>query len=70
MSTAVGRRLRVVVVGGGIAGLTTAIEASEHHDVVLVTKGSLGESTSQHAQGGVAVEIGRASCRERVLACV
>ena len=61
MSTGARRRLNVVVVGGGIAGLTTAIEASEHHDVVLVTKGSLGESTSQHAQGGVAVVLDEAA---------
>ncbi|MFD1826917.1 MULTISPECIES: L-aspartate oxidase [Mumia] len=61
MSAAAGRRLRVVVVGGGIAGLTAAIEASACHDVVLVTKGALTESTTQYAQGGVAVVLDPAS---------
>ncbi len=51
------RRLKVVVVGAGIAGLTTALEASAQHDVVLVTKGPLTESTTQYAQGGVAVVL-------------
>lgn len=51
------RRLRVVVVGSGIAGMTTAVEASVHHDVVLLTKGALGEATTRYAQGGIAVVL-------------
>ncbi|ACQ81020.1 L-aspartate oxidase [Beutenbergia cavernae DSM 12333] len=47
--------MRVVVVGGGIAGLVAALEASATHDVTLLTKADLGVSATAHAQGGVAV---------------
>ena len=47
--------MKVVVVGSGLAGLLTAIEASSSHDVTLVTKGTLGASNSAMAQGGIAV---------------
>ena len=56
---------RVIVTGSGIAGLTAALHLSGRHTVTLVTKGRLGESNTEWAQGGIA-EIGRASCRERV----
>lgn len=45
---------RVVVVGSGIAGLVTALLASRRHEVVLVTKGALEESSTRWAQGGIA----------------
>ena len=45
---------RVVVVGSGIAGLVVALLASRRHDVVLVTKGALAESSTRAAQGGIA----------------
>ncbi|MFJ4224560.1 L-aspartate oxidase [Microbacterium sp. NPDC089695] len=47
--------MTVIVVGSGIAGLTAALHAHERgHDVVLVTKGRLGEGCTPLAQGGVA----------------
>lgn len=45
---------RVIVVGSGIAGLTTALSAATHHEVVLVTKSTLGQSNTRYAQGGIA----------------
>ncbi|MBF4463468.1 MULTISPECIES: L-aspartate oxidase [unclassified Rathayibacter] len=45
---------RIVVVGSGIAGLVTALVASRRHEVVLVTKGMLAESSTRAAQGGIA----------------
>ncbi|MET4638179.1 L-aspartate oxidase [Mycetocola sp. 2940] len=45
---------RVIVVGSGIAGLTTALSAAAHHEVVLVTKSTLGQSNTRYAQGGIA----------------
>lgn len=48
---------RVVVIGSGAAGLTAALEASRTHEVVLVTKGLIGESNSLYAQGGVAAAL-------------
>ncbi|KQP54056.1 L-aspartate oxidase [Agreia sp. Leaf283] len=47
---------RVLIVGSGIAGLTTALHASQlhAHDVTVVTKGALAESNTRYAQGGIA----------------
>lgn len=44
----------VIVIGSGIAGLYTAIEASADHRVLLITKKSLLESNTRYAQGGIA----------------
>ena len=47
--------MKVIVVGGGIAGLTTALRADAlGHDVTLVSKGALGDGCTAHAQGGIA----------------
>lgn len=45
---------RIVVIGSGVAGLIAAAEASEHHEVILVTKADLAESNTHYAQGGIA----------------
>lgn len=46
---------RVLVVGGGVAGATAALEAARlGHEVTLVTKRALGESATRYAQGGIA----------------
>ncbi|WP_239066088.1 L-aspartate oxidase [Microbacterium hibisci] len=48
-------RTRVVVVGSGIAGLTTALHAVEHGcRVTLVTKDVLEHANTRYAQGGIA----------------
>ncbi|MEO7121944.1 MAG: FAD-dependent oxidoreductase, partial [Lacisediminihabitans sp.] len=47
----------VIVVGTGIAGLIAAIQASEEHDVTLVTKAELTESNTRYAQGGIAAAM-------------
>ncbi len=44
----------VIVIGAGIAGLFTALEASRNHRVILITKKSLFESNTRYAQGGIA----------------
>ncbi|MDZ7837061.1 MAG: FAD-dependent oxidoreductase [Actinomycetota bacterium] len=41
-----------IVIGSGIAGLSTAIRLSEKHRVRVLTKSSLSESTTWYAQGG------------------
>ena len=48
----------VVIVGGGIAGLSTALRLPEHMRVALFTKGQFGESNTRYAQGGIAVAVG------------
>ncbi len=51
-------RTRFVVVGSGVAGLHTAWRASEHGDVLLLTKRSLFDSATAYAQGGIAAALG------------
>jgi L-aspartate oxidase len=47
----------IVIIGAGIAGLFTAIKASENHRVLMITKKSLLESNTRYAQGGIAAVI-------------
>jgi len=47
----------VIVIGAGIAGLFTAIKASETNSVLMITKKSLMDSNTRYAQGGIAAVI-------------
>ena len=48
----------VLVVGGGIAGLWTAVKAADAgHAVELVTKTELADGNTRHAQGGIAAAL-------------
>lgn len=50
-----GARLDVLVLGGGVAGLTVAIAAAARgSSVAVLTKEALGHSTTRFAQGGIA----------------
>jgi L-aspartate oxidase len=46
-----------LVMGAGVAGLRAAIELARHGDVLVVTKGSVAESNTHYAQGGIAVAM-------------
>lgn len=46
-----------LILGGGIAGLTCALEASRHGDVIVLTKRTLAESATAWAQGGIAAVL-------------
>lgn len=46
-----------MVVGAGVAGLRAAIELSEAGRVLIIAKDSLIESSSEYAQGGIAVAL-------------
>jgi L-aspartate oxidase len=48
----------VIIVGGGIAGLTVALSLPPAFRVLLATKGTLGESNTRYAQGGLAAAVG------------
>ena len=48
----------VVIVGGGIAGLFSALTASEHCRVAVVSKVHVTRSHSVAAQGGIAASLG------------
>jgi len=45
----------VLVIGSGVAGARSAIEAARYGQVVLMCKGGFDESATCHAQGGIAV---------------
>ena len=44
----------VLIIGGGIAGLRTALGVPDSHRVLIVTKDEIRESNSHYAQGGIA----------------
>jgi len=46
-----------IVIGSGIAGLSTAIRISQYAKVKLVTKANLSDSTTWFAQGGIAAAV-------------
>src|ERR1700694_5392183 len=48
----------VVIVGGGIAGLSVALRLPDDMRVALFTKGQLGESNTRYAQGGLTAALG------------
>jgi L-aspartate oxidase len=46
-----------LIIGGGVAGLRAAIELARNGSVLVVTKDAPTESSSEYAQGGVAVAL-------------
>jgi L-aspartate oxidase len=46
-----------LVIGGGVAGLRAALSLAQNGEVLVVTKEAPTESSSQYAQGGVAVAM-------------
>jgi L-aspartate oxidase len=46
-----------LIIGAGVAGLRAAIEAAPAGDVLVLSKDRLTESTSEYAQGGIAVAL-------------
>ncbi len=46
-----------LIIGGGVAGLRAAIELARNGEVLVVTKDAPTESSSEYAQGGVAVAL-------------
>ena len=46
-----------LVIGSGVAGLTTAIESANAGRVTIITKDEIAEGSTWHAQGGIAVSL-------------
>src|SRR5437899_12768621 len=46
-----------LVIGAGVAGVRAAIELAEAGPVLVIAKDSLRESSSEYAQGGIAVAL-------------
>ncbi len=53
-----GEQTDFLVLGGGVAGLTFALEAAEHGSVLVLTKRQRWEGSTQYAQGGIASVLG------------
>jgi len=54
----------VLIVGSGVAGLRAAVEAARCGNVLVVTKLSVDESNTLHAQGGIAAALGEGDSPE------
>jgi L-aspartate oxidase len=53
------KRYDYIIVGTGIAGLYTSLLANEYGSVLILTKGSIDDCNTKHAQGGIAAPIGK-----------
>lgn len=53
-----------IIVGSGIAGLYTALQAQELGSVLIITKGSIDDCNTRYAQGGIAAAISKADSPE------
>lgn len=49
----------VIIIGSGIAGVYTALDISQDHDIAILTKETIDISNSELAQGGIAVSLDR-----------
>jgi len=51
-------RYDCVIVGSGVAGLSSALALAPHGRVLLLTKGAIEDSATRYAQGGIAAALG------------
>src|SRR5512138_2461798 len=54
MTALTGEQADFLVLGGGVAGLSFALQAADHGSVLLLTKRNRSEGSTQYAQGGIA----------------
>ena len=55
----------VLVIGGGVAGMRAALAAAEHSEVIVTAKGSVEQSNTFWAQGGIACVIDQSDSFEQ-----
>ena len=46
-----------LIIGSGVAGLSSAIHAAKGGSVLIVTKSRINENCTEHAQGGIAAKL-------------
>jgi len=61
-------KIDFLVIGSGIAGLSFALKVADLGDVVIITKKSDTESSTNYAQGGIAGAVGADDSKERHIA--
>ncbi|RLB63885.1 MAG: L-aspartate oxidase, partial [Deltaproteobacteria bacterium] len=54
----------LLVIGSGVAGMTMALEVADHAEVTILTKRSVSDSSTNEAQGGIAVVVDDADSPE------
>ena len=47
----------VLIIGSGLAGLSTALKLADHKKIAIISKRKLDDSSSHWAQGGIAAPI-------------
>ena len=52
------KNTEILIIGGGAAGLTAAIELSQDHKVSVISKETIVDSSTWYAQGGIAAVMG------------
>jgi len=57
-------RVRFLVIGSGLAGLTYALSAADQGPVAVLTKAEVTEANTTYAQGGIAAAVGEADSWE------
>ncbi len=55
----------ILIIGSGVAGLSSAIQAAKYGEVSIITKDKLSESNTQKAQGGIAVALAEQDSSEK-----
>jgi len=57
-----------LIIGSGIAGLSFALKVAEIGSVVIITKKTDSESSTNYAQGGIACPLGDDDSKEQHIA--
>ena len=48
-----------LIIGSGLAGLYSALNASRYGKCIIITKGKISDSNTKYAQGGIAAVFGK-----------
>ena len=57
----------VLIIGSGLAGLSTALKLADHKKIAIISKRKLADSSSHWAQGGIAAPISDVTLQNHIL---